>query len=412
LVDRGWSSGLEPSAEASCRSRVLAALAEEGLWRDALALLQAPAGGGCRQSPMSGTWSSRGQVQHSSVIAACARMPREAWPWALHLLGQLSGSRVAPDELTLGSAVSCVAGGFQWAWASRLLSQARAVWGLEPGVVAFTACQRGEWGQSLGLLAEMRQRELLPNAVSFSSALSACQRERRWENALGLASSAFAAAGSAAPSVSERSSPSKKGSPTAVFTALASVYEAGRQWEAALQLLAEVQALGRCGLELEASTANAVLSACGESLRWGWALLLLQRQPQLGLVPEAASYGAATRACCHGSQWSLSLSLLSSMRQARLEDNLVACAAATASCEVCGTSGALPALLCEASEGALRGIRALQGCCWWSMGQARQLHAHVLAGDANLSPKRMHTCKLTSTALLKRETSRERPIER
>ncbi|CAE8591232.1 unnamed protein product, partial [Polarella glacialis] len=63
-----------------------------------------------------------------------------------------------------------------------------------------------------------------------------------------------------------------------------------------------VQALGRCGLELEASTANAVLSACGESLRWGWALLLLQRQPQLGLVPEAASYGAATRACCHGSQ--------------------------------------------------------------------------------------------------------------
>ena len=50
------------------------------------------------------------------------------------------------------------------------------------------------WGQALRTLAEMRARGWRPNAISYNSAISACEKGARWALALGSLSEMFDAA--------------------------------------------------------------------------------------------------------------------------------------------------------------------------------------------------------------------------
>ena len=54
-------------------------------------------------------------------------------------------------------------------------------------IAAVSACVKGEqWQQALGLLAVMRQAELLPNVILYGVAISACEEGQQWKQALGL----------------------------------------------------------------------------------------------------------------------------------------------------------------------------------------------------------------------------------
>ena len=49
---------------------------------------------------------------------------------------------------------------------------------------AISACEKGgRWEQAVSLLDEMREAGVLPNVVSFNAAISACEKGGRWERA-------------------------------------------------------------------------------------------------------------------------------------------------------------------------------------------------------------------------------------
>merc|ERR1739841_325877 len=62
---------------------------------------------------------------------------------------------------------------------------------LVPDVISYSAaisaCEKGgQWQVALGLLATMQEAALVPNVISYSAAISACEKCGQWQEALGL----------------------------------------------------------------------------------------------------------------------------------------------------------------------------------------------------------------------------------
>ena len=60
-----------------------------------------------------------------------------------------------------------------------------------PNVISYSAviiaCEKGQqWQQALGLLAVMQQTAVLPNRISYIAVISACEMGLLWQQALGL----------------------------------------------------------------------------------------------------------------------------------------------------------------------------------------------------------------------------------
>ena len=52
---------------------------------------------------------------------------------------------------------------------------------------SISACEKGkQWEGALGLLQELVHKLLTPNVVSFSASISAYEKSKQWEGALGL----------------------------------------------------------------------------------------------------------------------------------------------------------------------------------------------------------------------------------
>ena len=65
------------------------------------------------------------------------------------------------------------------------------LWALTPNVVSYSAamsaCEKGkQWEEAFALLQEIVRRVLTPNVVSYSAAMSAFETGGQWQCALGL----------------------------------------------------------------------------------------------------------------------------------------------------------------------------------------------------------------------------------
>jgi pentatricopeptide repeat protein len=94
----------------------------------------------------------------------------------------------------------------------------------------------------------------------------------------------------------------------------------GKQWEKALELLAEMPGKG---IEQDSYTYNSAISACEKGKQWEKALELLAEMPGKGITQDTTTYNAAIGACARDRQWEKALELLAEMQEKQIAPNRV-----------------------------------------------------------------------------------------
>ena len=131
----------------------------------------------------------------------------------------------------------------------------------------------------------MRARAVRADVVSYSTAISACEKAARWERALALLAAMRADALRA---------------DVIAYSMTISACEKAAQWQRALALLDELRARR---LAPDAIAYNAAISACGRALECDRALALLDTMLTArggGARPTDVSFNAAAQRGDHG----------------------------------------------------------------------------------------------------------------
>ncbi|CAJ1350276.1 unnamed protein product [Effrenium voratum] len=139
-----------------------------------------------------------------------------------------------------------------------------------------SACE-DDWRLSLELLDQMKDLDISPNQISFSSASTACANGSCWHLSLHLL----------------HSMPCKR-------------------------------------FNLDQVSFNSAIDVC--RVEWAGAVALLLEMPRRGWSQDAFSFGAAINACERGSEWQMVLELLSLMRHIRVPVNNISGSAAISAC--------------------------------------------------------------------------------
>ncbi|CAE6962744.1 unnamed protein product [Symbiodinium natans] len=164
----------------------------------------------------------------------------------------------------------------------------------------------GCWEQAQQVFAEM-QRDTLPgpDIISITSLITACERGRRWQYAVGMVANELRKGGNFAG--------------PALLSSLLSACAACHQWE---QVLAGLQEM-RCREWTPSPVAlSAALAACSRALQWQTALELHRTHKDGGPANEAV-YGAVVHAAGCGHQWQTALLLQREMLSLSCRPNTV-----------------------------------------------------------------------------------------
>ncbi|CAE8589705.1 unnamed protein product [Polarella glacialis] len=211
---------------------------------------------------------------------------------------------------------------------------------------AISACEKGrQWQLAVGLLGSMPDMRVIPDEVSYNAAISACEKGGQWQLAMTLLNLmpearvvpnkiTFSAAITACSKDGQwrlalnllSLMPEARVVPDEfTYSAAISACEKGGQWQLALNLLS---LMPEASVVLDQITYSAAISACGKGGQWRLALNLLSSMPEAKVVPDKINYNAAISACEKGGQWQLALNLLSLMPEATLAPNEIAYSAA------------------------------------------------------------------------------------
>ena len=212
---------------------------------------------------------------------------------------------------------------------------------------ALSACEKcREWERTLQLLAQMRQRGVPLDAVSCSAAISACRNGQEWGRALDV--------------LQEMRLQGIKLDAIA-FNAAISACDSGFQWERALLLLAEMTSRR---ISPTVVTCNAAISACERGQRLQEALEVMDDMQRAGLQADVVTFGAAISACSGGQAWSRVLALLEEMGRLSVEPDLVVQSAVAHTCTLAGSVDSAPEVLdslgCRVTE-LLEPLKATEG---------------------------------------------------
>ena len=133
------------------------------------------------------------------------------------------------------------------------------------------------------------------------------------------------------------------------YNAAISACEKVAQWQRALSMLAEMEARG---VAPNVISYSAAISACEKAGQCDRALELLREMRNRGVAPNAITYNAAISACAAGEppQWQRALELLEEMGREGTEPNTVSYGAAISACGKGGQWQRALALLDESEE--------------------------------------------------------------
>ncbi|CAK9022154.1 unnamed protein product [Durusdinium trenchii] len=243
-------------------------------------------------------------VTYNSLISACGK--GQQWLHAIHLLAEARQAKLRPGIVALNSATTACEKGRQWQHAEQLLRNGEAA-GLKLDIIGFSAatsaCEKGwEWNRAVGLLQEIRQRQLL-EVVSCNAALSACGQCSQTRAALAIF----------------RSMRKESIYPSQVsYNAAMSACSAGGRDKEALELLAEMH---HTRFSPDLTTYNCAATACGRaSMRLGSALTLIEEAEQSRLKPDVLSFLALVPALGCSAEPNLRLAFALDQAEAILGD--------------------------------------------------------------------------------------------
>ncbi|CAJ1417026.1 unnamed protein product [Effrenium voratum] len=299
-------------------------------WRAAFALLQA-----WTKAALQAT-----VVNHNVAVTRLEKVSK--WQPSLEILTEMQRKAVERTVISLASAISaCGAGHWQ-----RAVALLRSCPCLQPNVIAcnaaISACEKqGQWQQAIGLLAEMELLRLQEDVISHNAVISACEKGGLWERAL---------------AVLARMRSRRVRATEVTRSAVVSACATARRWREALWALRALRPRrGSHDFEASANAANAAnaasaanaanaatnagISACARA--WDSALQLLRHMPAEALQPDLVSFNAALSAC----RWRQIVDLLASIRCRGLEKDVITYEAAVWGFEKASRSREAVALL-------------------------------------------------------------------
>ena len=138
---------------------------------------------------------------YTAVIEACAKA--RMWKRALELLDEMDENGIAPSDVTYSVTITACGNGGQWEKALEILETMReknlsinlitynaAITAISKAAKQSAKSQSSDdgqlWKTVMKLLDQIRADGLEPDGFSFSSAISCCGAEGRWEEALEL----------------------------------------------------------------------------------------------------------------------------------------------------------------------------------------------------------------------------------
>eukprot|EP00397_Hematodinium_sp_SG-2012_P020341 GEMP01020951.1.p1 GENE.GEMP01020951.1~~GEMP01020951.1.p1 ORF type:complete len:758 (+),score=217.91 GEMP01020951.1:40-2313(+) len=326
------SSSSSPSREPQMALyyKAIRACASANKWRRALEL--------AREALAATPLPSRAQHDDSaqravtSVLRAMATVsPQNAWANALDLLADLQRVHGTADVLTYNAALNVLAKSEAPGWCPTHILDAMRDNAVMPDAVSYNTAlsalgKQQSWAEALEFfrtriaspnrityntmlgafgsewqqsLAFLHAMPLTPDVFSYSTVLHLLARNGRWHAALHLLEQMRRTSSPVAPNV------------ICVNSAMNACAHSGR-WKEVLQLLRQVQ--DDATMTPDAVTFGACINACDKSGQWDMALRLLHSMPQNAVHPNAIVYGAAISACSRRGKWEHALQLFGHMR--------------------------------------------------------------------------------------------------
>eukprot|EP00435_Cladocopium_sp_Y103_P075441 s27_g57.t2 len=198
-----------------------------------------------------------------------------AWQSTVQVLDELKIATLRASSVTFNTAMS--AAGSTWEVVLGLLIATPFT-----NVVTCTSAIDGcsdRWEMAMHFLGRMLWMGLLPNVITLSSVLSACQTAQRWH--IALAVQQMSSTSSVLPNV------------ICYNSSCTSCEQSGRWWMT-LDLLRQMS-LKR--VTASSLSHNSAIAACEQALKWDLTLVLLEGLEQSGLGADALSYSSAVCAC-------------------------------------------------------------------------------------------------------------------
>ncbi|CAJ1458051.1 unnamed protein product [Effrenium voratum] len=257
----------------------------------------------------------RQKSRYNRSINSCAKASQ--WIAALHLAREMLTADISPTIITFNSLLNASARAGQrldsvrafsisnprYFIAMALLDTIVALQVL-PDVISYSsairACEENSlWLEAVGLLHTMDQAQITPNGISYNSVISVCQGCGLWMIALDILRSMEIR--SILPDIFSYNS------------AISCCKSSGR-WQQALSLYS---CLPSASLQPDLYTWNSLLSSC-ESDQWRVALRVFDAMLSVDMVPDNISYNSIIAALAAEGHWTLALEFLSGVTKPSL----------------------------------------------------------------------------------------------
>eukprot|EP00929_Paragymnodinium_shiwhaense_P047343 TRINITY_DN24015_c0_g2_i1.p1 TRINITY_DN24015_c0_g2~~TRINITY_DN24015_c0_g2_i1.p1 ORF type:complete len:327 (-),score=79.77 TRINITY_DN24015_c0_g2_i1:178-1158(-) len=260
-------------------------------------------------------------VSYNSALKSYEQ--RGQWTEALTAFESLHVQSCTSNRISYNTLVNVCAEADRWEAAAATLRQLKEQ-RLQPQVISWSSTMRScswlAWPRSLNLLAELRSEGVVPNAITYSTAVTAAELNEQWRCGLlllsesrqqGLLRQASVGDGvvvqSAALAACEKCSHwdaacclmlnmhKQAQRPTTVTMSSAlSALEKGGHWISALSVVDDMSSgavlLGKIGL-------HAVITACSGGGQWQWAQHILYGMFEDRVDPQMMSYSQGMAEC-------------------------------------------------------------------------------------------------------------------